>query len=360
MSKTEDLRNHLHALSTLAFSPARAADVVPYVAGLNAGRRTHLLALTDAHHVVLRALQPLAKAAAAVGAPEVSEFADTALTKEHARIENALSFLEAVCGELESAGCSVVVMKTLDHWPDFGNDLDLFTQADHKMVTQLLVRKFNASRLPRTIGDHLAGKRSYRLPGLDQDVEIHFRRLGQAGEHSDLAGRFISRRRTMQASGRRFLVPAPEERVIAGTLQRMYRHLYFRVCDTLNTATLVESGALDYAELRAACDIGGIWPGAATFLEIISECLRKYRGVGLPLHAEVASSALFGAYKLFPRGRFLYFPVMPEGVVLYTRQLRHTARHGRLSAAARLSLLPPLASAAALAYAVVGSSERIW
>jgi len=351
---------HLRALSLLVFTPERSAEAVGHVAGLKSQHREHLLALTDAHHVALRALQPLAQAAAVARICEVLEFAENALRTEQARIENALMFLEAVCSELESAGCPVVVMKTLDHWPDFGNDLDLFTPADQPFVAQLLFRRFKASRLPRTVGDHLANKHSYRLPGLDQDLEIHFGRLGQAGEHVGLASRFVARRQTKQVGRRAFSVPAPEERIIAGTLQRMYRHLYFRLCDILNTATLVEAGVLDYAELHTACDLGGIWSGAATFLVIISEYIQQYRGTGLPLPAQVISAARFGADKLVARGRFLCFPVMPHGAVLYARQLTHTVRRGNLPAVARLSLLPPLASAASLAYAITGSSERIW
>ena len=68
-----------------------------------------------------------------------------------------------------------------------------------------------------------------------------------------------------------FLVPAPEERLIVATLQRMYRHFYFRVCDIVNTAALLESGELDFDELKRAADLGGIWPGVATYSE---NCVR--------------------------------------------------------------------------------------
>ncbi len=81
---------------------------------------------------------------------------------------------------------------------------------------------------------------------------------------------------------------------------------------------------------------------------------------GLELPADVVSAALFGAEKLFARGRFLYFPVLPQGLALYTRQLARTVLRGDVPATVRLSLLPPLASVAALAYGVAGSSERIW
>ncbi len=51
---------------------------------------------------------------------------------------------------------------------------------------------------------------------------------------------------------------------------------------------------------------------------------------------------------------------MPEGAGLYVRQWARTISHRRWSAAARLSLLPPLASVAAVAYAITGSDKGIW
>jgi hypothetical protein len=358
--RNPEVKAHIHNLSVLAVSPARATEAVSYVAGLGPEQRAHLLKLTDAHHVVLRALGPLEQAATAAGAEDVAQFARTALSEEHARIANALKFLDEVCRELESGGCPVAVMKTLDHWPDFGNDLDLITMADERRIQNIFLRKFNGRPLTRTVGDHLAHKRSFALEGLHQEVEIHIGRLGQAGEHIELARRFLDRRVPVEFNGYMFLSPAPEERIIVGTLQRMYRHLYFRVCDILNTARMIESGWVDYTELRAAADLGGIWDGVATYLRITSEYLREYRGTGLNLPKEVLAATRFGADKMFARGKFLCIPVLPQGFALYVNQFAQLARHGNVPATARLSLLPPLASVAALAYAVAGSSDRIW
>lgn len=360
MERDLEVKTHLHNLSLLVMSPVRAAEALAYVAGLGSGARAHLLKLADAHHVVIRALEPLEQVAVAAGAGEVAQFARAALGREHARIANGLKFLSEICRELETDGCPVAVMKTLDHWPDFGNDLDLITMADEHLVENIFLQKFNGRPLIRTIGDHLAHKRSFALEGLQQEVEIHVGRLGQAGEHIELARRFLDRRMPVEFNGYTFLSPASEERIVVGTLQRMYRHLYFRVCDILDTARMIESGWVDHKELRAAADLGGIWDGVATYLRIISEYLRDYRGTGLELPKEVLISARFGADKLSARGRFLYLPVLPHGFALYANQLAHLARSGNVSGTARLSLLPPLATVAALAYAVAGSSDRIW
>lgn len=360
MERTVEVRAHLHNLSLLVISPVRAADAFTYVAGLGSEARAHFLKLADAHHVPIRALEPLEQAAFAAGAGEVAQFAHVALIREHARIANGLKFLSEICRELEANGCPVAVMKTLDHWPDFGNDLDLITMTDERLVRNIFLHKFHGRPLTRTIGDYLAHKRSFAVEGLQQEVEIHIGRLGQAGEHIELARRFLDRRMPVEFNGYTFLSPAPEERIVVGTLQRMYRHLYFRVCDILDTARMIESGWVDYKELRATADLGGIWDGVATYLRIISEYLRDYRGTGLALPKEVLTFARLGADKLSARGRFLHVPVLPHGLVLYGNQLAHLARSGNIPGAARLSLLPPLASVAALAYAVAGSSDRIW
>jgi Uncharacterised nucleotidyltransferase len=354
------VKAHIHNLSVLALSQARATEAVTYVAGLSSDARAHFLKLADAHHVVLRTLEPLEQAATAAGAADVAQFARTALSEEHARIAKALKFLNEISRELESAGCPVAVMKTLDHWPDFGNDLDLITTADECRVQNILLDKLNGRPLTRTVGDHLAHKRSFALEGLQQEVEIHIGRLGQAGEHIELAHRVLDRRVPVEFNGYTFLSPAPEERIIVGTLQRMYRHLYFRICDILNTARMIESGWVDYKELRAAADLGGIWDGVATYLQITSEYLREYRGTGLDLPKEVLGSARFGTDKMFTGDKFLSIPVLPQGFALYASQFARLARSGNVPATARLSLLPPLATVAALAYAVAGSSDRIW
>ena len=86
---------------------------------------------------------------------------------------------------------------------------------------------------------------------------------------------------SIRLNGNTFYVPAPEERIFAATLQRMYRHFYFRVCDILNATAIVESGKVDFRELRAAATAAGIWPGVASFLKIVSDYVQRYRGTPL-------------------------------------------------------------------------------
>jgi hypothetical protein len=43
------------------------------------------------------------------------------------------SVFETICYEFYAQSCEITVIKSLDHWPDFGSDLDLHTNAPPKM-----------------------------------------------------------------------------------------------------------------------------------------------------------------------------------------------------------------------------------
>ncbi|MFZ0731201.1 MAG: hypothetical protein WAM79_02635, partial [Candidatus Sulfotelmatobacter sp.] len=160
------------------------------------------------------------------GAPDLASWARQVIARQEQRIENALPILQRICSELENAGCPTTVMKSLDHWPDLGNDLDLYTTGGEKQVTQTMTTRLGAEIDTRSWGDRLANKWNFCIPGLPELIEVHAQRLGQTGEQTQMARRFVSRRVPKTVDGFTFLVPAPEERVIVATLQRMYRHFY--------------------------------------------------------------------------------------------------------------------------------------
>ena len=267
----------LHVLSQLTLNPATAEPAVHYVAGLTNEQRDALVSLADSNHVVIRAFQVVAQMAG--GNTELAGWANGVLAKEEARIENALTFLHHICEELEQGGCPTTVMKSLDHWPDLGNDLDLYTTADERQVVQIMTSRMGARTPSRAVGA-TAWPTNGTLPCPACRSPSKSTRSGWVRPASTSRWRGASSPAAFQrrVAGMTFLVPAPEERVIVATLQRMYRHFYFRVCDIVNTAALLEEGSLDFAELKKAADLGGIWPGVATYLKIVCDYVRRYRG----------------------------------------------------------------------------------
>jgi hypothetical protein len=319
-----------------------------------------MLALAQSHHVVMRSMEILAHDSGGAQNPCLTEWAASAIESEAARIENALSFLKAICDTLESEGCDVTVIKSLDHWPDLGSDLDLYTNAEPAGVIRIMERKFNARIAARSWGDRLANKWNFIVPGLPELVEVHMGRLGQTGEHVAIAKSLRARARMVKIGDYVFRVPSREDRLMICTLQRMYRHFYVRLCDIVDTARVLEDEAVNYEDLRSSAEAAAIWRGVATYLCIVSDYVRRYRGRSLNLPLFVLLSARFGGDQLrFKRG-FLRIPILPSSAGLYASQLTGLMRKGDLRNFVRLSLLPCLATAAALGQKITGSDKGIW
>jgi len=318
--------------------------------------------LANSHHVLARTFPLLHRVMVKHGVGD-ADWVEQAVVNEKARIQHALSFLLPICEALKQVG-DVIVIKSLDHWPDLGNDLDLYSNAEAADVVAVMVERFKARPDARSWGDRLANKWNFIVPGLPELVEVHVSRLGQTGEQVAITSSLASRARTLEFgtgfASKAFRVPAPEDRLIISTLQRMYRHFYLRLCDVVDTARLVDSGVVDYVYLKSLAQSAGLWDGLATYLVTVSGYVKSYRGTGLPLPSLVTESARFGNELVRFRKKFLRIPIFPQAARLYASEWRRLLLNGELSSTLRLSLLPPLAAAAALELKLTGSDKGIW
>ncbi len=319
-----------------------------------------MAALGSSNHVIVRGLEKLIELLRGTEGRIRTEWAESALVDEQNRIRNAMSFLQSICAAFEEENFDVTVIKSLDHWPDLGSDLDLYTSVDPDKVVELMTERFRARLATRSWGDRLACKWNFLIPGLPEAVEIHMGRMGQTGEQMVLAESLPGRARRIQVDGVTFRVPAISDRLMISTLQRMYRHFYFRLCDIVDSAGLVECGAIDYADLQNAAREAGIWEGVATYLTIVSDYLRRYRGEGLALPDSVKEAARFGGEKVYYAREFLRVPILPQSASLYGSQLGGLLRRRELQSSARLGLLPWLATAAVVGQKLTGSDKGIW
>ena len=365
MEPVRDSSQHLQLLSELLLSQAQrpsapAGRVRQWCESASVGELQELTTLAIANHVILRAFDPLAARLEEARNAEITERVKVAMLEEHGRIEHALGFLTRICGELEDNGCPVIVIKSLDHWPDLGSDLDLYTDAEPANVVAVMKAKFRATLAERSWGDRLANKWNFVVPGLPELIEVHARRLGQTGEQTALT-RSVSERAVIRKVGPySFRVAAPEDRIVISTLQRMYRHFYIRLCDIVDNARLLDSRNVDFEYLHSLGSGSGLWEGVATYLNIISEYVESYRGSGVPLPALVRDAAKFGASKVRFRKDFLRVPILPDSMNLYAGELKTLLFRGELRNTLRLSLLPGLATAAALEQKITGSDKGIW
>ena len=363
MEPVRDSSKHLQLLSELVLTqPQRhaAGPARDWCESASPSELQELTALAMTNHVILRAFDPLAARLEEAGGAQMAEGVAGAMLEEHARIEHALGFLTQICGALEDSGCPVIVIKSLDHWPDLGSDLDLYTDAEPAAVVSVMNAKFRARLADRSWGDRLANKWNFIVPGLPELVEVHARRLGQTGEQTALTRSVSERAVIMKVGPYSFRVAAPEDRVVISTLQRMYRHFYIRLCDIADNARLLDSRRVDFGYLHSLGLGAGLWEGIATYLNIISEYVETYRGFGVPLPALVQGAAKFGTSKVRFRKDFLRVPILPDSLNLYAGELKTLFFRGELRNTLRLSLLPGLATAAALEQKITGSDKGIW
>ena len=335
-------------------------DAEPLQADLTCEQFAGLVEFAGSNHVIVRGLEAYRDLVGQVGDDTRAGWAADALAAEHARIETAVQFLYEICTAFREHNYQVAVIKSLDHWPDLGSDLDLYTNASPKAVCDLMLRCFNAQVASRSWGDRLAYKWNFILPGLPEAVEIHIGRLGQTGEQVAIADSLLERARTVMIGDREFRVTSFQDRLMISTLQRMYRHFYFRLCDVVDTAGLLDSGAVDFGMLRASAQIAGIWEGVATYLAIVSDYVERYRGFGLALPSFVLAAARFRGDLVYLNRGFLRVPIVPQAARLYGTQLAGALARRELLSGARLSLLPWLATAALVGQKLTGSDKGIW
>ncbi len=369
MGRSRDSIQNFRLLSELVLSdyPSNVGGgPVPHTKGsehalrLSQPELEDLEALATSNHVILRSFPQLGLMLEAAGEQSRADRVENAVQREKVRIDHALGFLEEICSTLEKDGCPVTVIKSLDHWPDLGSDLDLYTDAQPDELINAMKKRFNAQPAARSWGDRLANKWNFIVPGLPELVEVHVGRLGQTGEQIAVTRSLSSRTRVEQVGMYRFRVPAAEDRIVISTLQRMYRHFYIRLCDVVDNARLLDSRAVDFTYLHSLGLAAGLWEGIATYLTIISQYVETYRGDGVPLPSLVTGAARFGTAQVRLRGDFLRVSILPHSVNLYASELKALLLRGEFRNSLRLSLLPCLATAAVIDLKITGSDKGIW
>jgi hypothetical protein len=362
-SKQLSMRESMDSLSQLLLGPRQGPgiELSRRLFGLSNQEFSDFLDLAQLNHVIVRGLNILLDAKGGErGNDACVKLAQEALDAEQSRIRTATHFLHEVCQTLEDRGHRAVVIKSLDHWPDLGSDLDLYTDSRPRDICKFMTEYLHATISARSWGDRLACKWNFQIPGLPEAIEIHIGRLGQTGEQAAIASTLIERSRLKEIQGHTFRVASIADRLMISTLQRMYRHFFFRLSDVIDSAELMDADLVDYNELRAQATQAGIWEGVAAYLKIVSDYVKNYRGTGPELPQFVKDGARFGGEKVYYGKSFLRVPIMPQSVGLYRTQLAGILKKGELQNGARLGLLPMLATAAALGQKLTGSDKGIW
>lgn len=340
---------HLHWLSFFALNRAEAGqEAREAVSSMPEETLRALLQLADLHHVGLRVFGSIGVDQGPLRGQSAGRQLQNCST---------LTSVAAISEALEQQGCPAMAIKSTDHWPDLGNDFDLFTTGEPERVHRVMREQFHAETTAQNWGDRLANKWNFRVPDLKPLVEVHVGRLGQTGELKHYGEELIERRQRKVFGDTPLWVPAREDQVILAALQRLYRHYFYRVCDFADLGDVIQT--LDFEKLRLIAKRHGVWQGVATHLRVVSEYITHYTGDPVQLPARVRKSARFGIERLYPHAGYLRLPLFPQGATLWGTQLIKTWHRQNRAGALRLGLIPPLAAAASATYKMTGK-QRIW
>ncbi len=340
----------LHWLAFFALNRGTTREqLCSSVEAIPAATTKSLAELADLHHVLVRLFEPI------ITESTVAEAFVGRLQNRNAEIVTRVA---TICSSLESQSCPVMVIKSTDHWPDLGNDVDLFTIGKPETVHRVMEEAFRAQPQPQNWGDRLASKWNFRVPGLAPLVEIHIDRLGQTGELKSYGKEILERRCQRDFGGVTLCVPAREDQIILATLQRLYRHFFYRICDFADGLDAI-ADHFDFEALRLIAKRHGIWQGVATHLRLVGEFAEHYTGAAPSFPPFVRKAARFGIERLYPHAGYMRLPIFPQGATLWGSQVIKTWHRRNRAGVLRLGLVPPLAAAASATYKITGK-QQIW
>jgi hypothetical protein len=350
------------SLGTLLLSSDRDVqfhDEVTYLSTFSREQFHDLLKQAEKQRVLRRTLIAL-RANLPDSARDIVAECDVLLAREQERVNAALACLQEILVRFDRKGLAVTAMKTLDHWPDTGSDLDLLVDASDSQVCQIFETELKAQRQAQSWGDRLAHKFNFRVPGLGELVEVHVGCLGQTGEQKALALGVLSRCTRQDYSGYSIPVPAMEDRIVIAALQRMYRHYYIRLTDIVNIFRLLQEKRIDFQGLESIASAASVWLGVATLVSVVAQHAQRYGGEAVLLPKAVEKTARFDSTSTYLDRNFVRVPLMPEATDLYLHQLAGNGRNHNFAAVARLSLLPVLATAAFVSFRLTGDDKGVW
>jgi len=281
---------------------------------------------------------------------------ESILNQEKKRLKKAIEIIGKVTEEFEGNGLSIMVIKTLDNYPDLGHDIDFYTNAPVEEIDHIFIDKFKAKLISPTLSDKIARKRNYKI-GDYPTLEIHCSRLGQVGEENNLAKDLVLNREEITIDGVTTYVPKIEFRILLTVLQRMYRHFNIRICDIYNTLTFAKNENIDWDWLKKLSLKYGVWNGVKLYMNYVQK-VAEYYDIELSTIKKVFKNNNWPRY-IEDRNMLFRFPLISTGVYLYFTKVVANFRRLNFYNVVRTSLVIPLSLAHYFYVKLIGKS-RVW
>jgi Uncharacterised nucleotidyltransferase len=257
-----------------------------------------------------------------------------------------LELIGRVSRSCEESGVEFIFAKSFHHYPDMGDDIDMYVLRPSAEVDALILKGMKAAPHKRSLSDRLAAAACYTVPGCRTRLEIHHGRTWAYGEHHSFIATIIKDARRVQFEGEEFSAPSPEDLLIMEGTQRVYARRYIRLAPIAYMISSIRRDNLDWGYVLETARRFGAFLGLSCYLAYVNQIHRQVFGTDLLAENLRESLMTRGWGQVEFRGGAYRFPHLRVARKIYLSMLRTAVWSGNLKSFSRLCLAPLVAATA--------------
>ncbi len=269
-----------------------------------------------------------------------------AVEEERRLNREKMELMRRVSRACEAGGVAFILAKAFHHYPDMGDDVDLYVLSRSGEVDAVILKGLDVIAHKRSLTDRLAAARCYTVRGSKVKLDIHHGRMWAYGEHDSFLGVLIKNARRVTVEGTEFDAPSPEDLLVVEATQRVYGRSSIRLAPVVNTINTLGMGTLDWGcVLRTARKFGAL-PGLGCYLTYVDQIHAEVFGRGLLREDERKALVTRGWGRVEFAGGAYRFPHLRVARKVYLKMFRSAALSGNWKSLSRLFVAPLVAAAA--------------
>jgi DNA-binding XRE family transcriptional regulator len=284
-----------------------------------------------------------------------SDIYQKAINIERERIDRTIELMCKISNVFGDAGIDFIFMKNYQHYPDMGDDIDLFVMDHTGISDSLIIEKLGAKPFKRTLLNRIGGKTQYSIDGYPSELEIHHGRMGPMGEQTEFPYFLMKNRKRMPFQNEEMFVPSTEDQFVIQVLQRVYGRFYLRISELVYAVNCICSGTFDWDYIIETTVSIGIFDGLRYYVNCIEFIYENVMDRSLPpVKPELFVSESTDGLRF--KDFHYRLPLQTIARNVYTRKIWSDIRASRWKAAGRTCLLP-FFGALVTAKTIVNSKE---
>ena len=269
-----------------------------------------------------------------------------AVEEERRLNREKLELMRRVSRSCEEGGVAFILAKAFHHYPDMGDDVDLYVLSRSMDVDAIILKGLDVVAHKRSLTDRLAAARCYSVRGSEVKLDIHHGRLWAYGEHDSFLSALIKNARRVTVEGTEFDAPSPEDLLVVEATQRVYGRSSIRLAPVACSINTLRRGALDWGRVLGTARQFGALPGLGCYLTYVDQIHTEVFGCGLLKDDEKKALVTDGWGRAeFARGAYR-FPHLRVSRKVYLKMFRSAALAGNWKSLSRLFVAPLVAAAA--------------